>query len=295
MEIQQIRYFLTVAELLSFTRAAERLGVSQPAITNGIRRLESELGAPLFHRQGKRLLLSDLGEMMRPKLEMILDQMVAAEETARNFRLLNEVPLQVGIMSTIGPSRFSDLLARYQRDNPGVELALVEGSLSELTNRLDANELDLAILSAPHSLDENFRALPLYAERYVVIFRKGHRFERLPAVTLEQVSGEPYVDRLACEMRELVMATCRDRRVELYARFRSMREDWIQAMVLAGIGFAFVPEYSVTQPGLLSRPLIEPEVSRTITLVRVPGRTLSPAGRAFLSCVERECRELPWN
>jgi len=71
-------------------------------------------------------------------------------------------------------------------------------------------------------------------------------------------------------------------KVDLYARFRSEREDWVQAMVLARIGFAFMPEYSVTLPELLQRPLVEPSVSRTISLVSVPGRPFSPAVLAMV-------------
>ena len=98
--------------------------------------------------------------------------------------------------------------------------------------------------------------------------------------------SEDYVDRLACEMREMVMGVCQAEGVELYARFRSEREDWVQAMVLAGIGFAFMPEYSVTLPGLLQRPLIEPAVEREIAAVTVPGRRFTPAVGAFMRATQ---------
>ena len=104
----------------------------------------------------------------------------------------------------------------------------------------------------------------------------------MDAVGLKELSGENYVDRLSCEMREMVMAVCADEGVELYARFRSEREDWVQAMVLAGIGFAFMPEYSVTLPGLSQRPLVEPAVERQVAMVTVPGRKFSPAMEALM-------------
>jgi DNA-binding transcriptional LysR family regulator len=109
---------------------------------------------------------------------------------------------------------------------------------------------------------------------------------KLNAVRLGDLSGEPYVDRLSCEMREMVMGVCRDNNVNLYARFRSEREDWVQAMVLARIGFAFMPECSVTLPELRQRPLIEPEVTRTISLVSVPGRKYSPATAAMVRAAQ---------
>ena len=81
------------------------------------------------------------------------------------------------------------------------------------------------------------------------------------------------------------MGTCQQNDVELYATYRSERENWIQGMVLAEMGFAFMPEYSVTLGGMLSRTLIEPEVSRTVLLARMPGRPNTPAGEAFMRAV----------
>jgi DNA-binding transcriptional LysR family regulator len=82
----------------------------------------------------------------------------------------------------------------------------------------------------------------------VVVMPSQHRLRAMNAIRLEDLKGEDYVDRLSCEMREMVMQVCETEGVELYARFRSEREDWVQAMVIAGIGFAFMPEYSVSLP-----------------------------------------------
>ena len=120
-----------------------------------------------------------------------------------------------------------------------------------------------------------------------MIFPPDHRLAKLNAIRLADLSGEPYVDRLACEMREMVMQVCDESAVELYARFRSEREDWVQAMVLARMGFAFMPEYSVSLPELLQRPLTEPEVTRQIALAYVPGRQFSPAASAMVRAAQR--------
>jgi DNA-binding transcriptional LysR family regulator len=88
-------------------------------------------------------------------------------------------------------------------------------------------------------------------------------------------------------MREMVMGVCEDMGVKLYARFRSEREDWVQAMVMANIGFAFMPEFSVTHPDSIRRPLVEPALKRTISLVTVRGRKHSPAVAAFIRTVRQ--------
>ncbi len=281
MEMGQIRYVLSAAKHLNFTRAAEACGVSQPALTKGIKALETELGAPLFNREGRRISLSGFGRSMMPHLQSIADEADATRALADNFRLLAQVPVKLGVQSTIGHLRLARFLADFQRRHDGIELAVSEASREALQHQLDAGEIDLAILTRDEA-GEQFRLTPLYEERYVVIFPPGHRLGHSNAVTLGQLSGQDYVDRLSCEMREMVMGVCESRGVELYARFRSEREDWVQAMVLAGIGFAFMPEYSVTLPDLVQRPLIEPEVSRNVVAASVPGRQHSPAAAALM-------------
>ena len=287
MEMAQIRYVLAAAKHLNFTRAATDCNVTQPALTKGIKALEEELGATLFHREGRRILLSDFGRSMLPHLQHIAEEAETARMIAQNFRLLEKVPIRLGVMSTIGHLRLARFLARFDSIHKGIELAVSEGSVTELTDRLSDGEIDIAIMTRTDPLAESFRTQALYDERYVVVFPPDHRLGRLNAVTLNDLSGEPYVDRLACEMREMVMQVCADSDVTLYARFRSEREDWVQAMVLAGIGFAFMPEYSVTLPGLIQRPLSEPAVERQICTVTVPGRRHSPAVDAFLRATRR--------
>jgi DNA-binding transcriptional LysR family regulator len=284
MEMHQIRYFLAAAKSLSFTRAAEACHVSQPALTIAIKKLEGHLGSPLFHREGRQIALTEFGRRMQPHLSQIAQEAKAAETVANDFRLLNQVPVRLGVMSTIGPMRLAALLAAFEKQSPGVETAVRHGAPEALAAQLDADELDMAILNPLDGLGD-YRAEPLYTERYVVLLPPGHPLCKRNALALRDLSGQPYVDRLSCEMREMVMGVCEDRGVKLYARFRSEREDWVQAMVMANIGFAFMPEYSVTHPDSIRRPLVDPAVDRTISLITVPGRKHSPAVAAFIRTI----------
>jgi DNA-binding transcriptional LysR family regulator len=285
MEMHQVRYFLAAAKSLSFTRAAEVCHVSQPALTTAIKKLEAQLGSPLFHREGRQIALTEFGRRMQPHLSQIVEQERAAETVAKDFRLLNQVPIRIGVMSTIGPMRLAALMAAFEQNSPGVETAVRDGAPEALAALLDADELDIAILNPLDGLGENYRAEPLYTERYVVLLPPKHPLSARNALALRDLSGQDYVDRLSCEMREMVMGVCEDMGVKLYARFRSEREDFVQAMVMANIGFAFMPEYSVTHPDSVRRPLVDPEVKRTISLITVPGRKHSPAVAAFIRTV----------
>jgi DNA-binding transcriptional LysR family regulator len=291
MEMHQVRYFLAAAKALSFTRAAEDCHVSQPALTAAIKKLETQLGSPLFLREGRQVALTEFGRRMQPHLSQIVEQAKAAEMVAKDFRLLNQVPVRLGVMSTIGPMRIAGLLAAFEQQSPGVETAVRDGAPEALAAQLDADELDMAILNPFDGLGGNYRAEPLYTERYVVLLPPEHPFRERNTLELRDLSEQPYVDRLSCEMREMVMGVCDDLGVKLYARFRSAREDWVQAMVMANIGFAFMPEFSVTHPDSVQRPLVEPTVNRTISLITVAGRKHSPAAASFIHVI----RTYKWN
>jgi DNA-binding transcriptional LysR family regulator len=228
--------------------------------------------------------------MLRPHLQQVLGETRVVEDVARKFRLLRQAPLKVGAMPTIGPAQLAPLFQRYRGENRGVDLTVHEAPLAQLLRELEAGELDLALVSAPDRLGDVFRTQTLYREDYVVIFPPGHPFEKLDQVALKDTSGHDYVDRLACELRETVMAVCREKNIELYAAFRSNREDWVQSMVLAGLGFAFMPKYSVTLAGLDSRPLVDPVVQREILAVDVRGPQRTAETQLFFEAAQKH----PW-
>ncbi len=282
MELFQIRYVLAAAETLNFTRAAERCNVSQPALTKAVRSLEEELRAPIFTREGKRVRLSDFGRSILPTLRQMQEQAERAKAIAQEYRLLDRVPVRLGVLGTIGSVRIARYLAAFQSAFEGVEVEVAEAPLPELLNRFDQGSLDLAIVNPCEGVPDSFHVHPLYSEKYVVVLPPDHPLAERNIVRLKDLSGQPYVDRLSCEMREMFTAVCKDQEVQLYARFRSAREDWVQAMVLARIGIAVMPEYSVTVPDLLQRPIIEPAIGRTIALLSVPGRPFSQATAAMV-------------
>jgi DNA-binding transcriptional LysR family regulator len=281
MEMHQIRYFLAVAETHSFTRAAERCRVSQPTLTAAIKKLENELGGPLLLRDRSGSKLTPLGRMILPRLQRIEDESRSVSLTAENHRRLKQVPLRVGVLNTIGPARLSGYLAAFRTAAPGVEVEFHAGSRDAVLQWLEEAEADLVLTNATPSVPGWCVVSPLYEERYVVVLPPGHRLEMKDTVQLSDLSGQPYIDRLSCDMREQIMALCTSREVSLYASYRTEREDWVQSLVAAGVGFAFMPEYSLLLGTGSARPLVEPELRRTISLMRSGDRTAPPAAKLF--------------
>ena len=133
-------------------------------------------------------------------------------------------------------------------------------------------------------------AIPLYSERYTIAFAKGHRFEQMNAVPVSQLDGEDYLVRLHCEFMDHFEALGLEASHETKIRYSTEREDWIQAMVLARLGCTVMPEFLPMLSGIATRPLVEPEVARRISLVTVAGRRQSPAVAALV----RLARRYPW-
>jgi DNA-binding transcriptional LysR family regulator len=268
MEMHEVRYFLAVCETLNFTRAAERCNVSQPSLTRAIQKLEAELGGLLFRRERAATHLTDLGQLVRPQLEQIARDADVVKTTAKSFLRMKDAPLSFGIMCTIGPLRCVGFLSRFRQDHPGIELTLTEETPARLTELLQEGKIDVAVMAQPEPFPERFDVHLLYRENFVVAFPPGHRFEAMNAVRIADVGGESYLSRINCEYYDQIGDICVKSNAPLKDAYRSEREDWIQSMVMAGMGICFLPEFSPTMPGLHTRRVIEPEVVRPPLLPR---------------------------
>jgi DNA-binding transcriptional LysR family regulator len=280
--MQQIRYFLAVAETLNFTRAAEKCNISQPALTRAIKALEDELGGPLINREQRNTHLSELGRMMAPYFETIYEQSVTAKSTANEFAKLDKATLKIGAMCTIGPAIVADFLARYSRDHENVEISVSALGLSELKGRLQSGEFEVALLASPDALDEEFHALPLFTENFVCVVSPRHRLAALDVVPCNELDGERYINRAKCEYYDLVHETFIANGIRTRRIFSSECDEWVLGMIKAGLGFGYFPEFAVADPDVAQRPLVDPAFSRTVSLVTVRGRPHSPAVGAFV-------------
>ncbi|GAB6139312.1 LysR family transcriptional regulator [Methylosoma difficile] len=266
MEMQQIRYFLAVCDHGNFTRAAQFTYVSQPSLTQAIKKLEDELGGELFIRDRAGCQLTPLGRMVEPNLRKIFKDTQTTKAEAIRFNRLNTIPLQIGLMTTIGAQRLGPVLATYQQEYPHIELELQVDCEAVLLNRLESGLLDLVISAPIQLLGEPYHAVPLYQERYVVAFHPQHRFSRFDNIALKDIQAEPYLDRLNCELRESLKVICQDREINLYAAYRSNSEEWIVNMVRAGIGVALMPEFTLPKQAadIQCRYLSDPEINRQL-------------------------------
>lgn len=292
MEMHQIRYFLAVSEERNFTRAAERCNVAQPSLTRAIRLLEGELGGPLFHRERANTHLSELGRMMKPHLEEAYSRTQAAKRQALDFCKLKKTGLKLGVMCTIQPDELLDLLGCLQSRHPGIELEIIDANAAALEDRLLNGHLEVAIYCIPgREPDERLHYMPLFREQFMIVVSSDHPLANRNAISPQNLTGERYLNRINCEFYGYAGAIWREHGFEGCATvYRSERDDWILAMIAAGLGFGFMPQSCVTHPKVIARPMVDPEFWREVNLVTARGRPHSPAVGALV----REAMKVRW-
>jgi DNA-binding transcriptional LysR family regulator len=291
METHQIRYFLAACDTLNFSRAAEVCEVSVPSLTKAIHKLEETLGGHLFRRERHLTHLTDLGRLMQQHFTLAQGALEAARSDAEKYRNLADARLKMGIFSTMPAKHLTAYLSALRAAAPNLELNLWETHCEELGEALLAGEIDVAIMSSAEYGDR-LRAVPLYREPYDVAFASGHRFERMNAVPMRELEGERYIKRLHCEFpSNFAKLGVAKPYKGVQVRYMTEREDWVQVMVAAGLGCTLMPRYLPIIEGVLLRPLVEPEVSRQISVVTVAGRPHNQP----VSIAVKAARSLSWN
>ena len=290
MEMHQVRYFLAAAELLNFSRAAEKCEVSQPSLSRAIRALEIELGGPLFRREGRNSHLSDLGRMVHPHLEQVYAESLAAQRAAKDFSTFRKSLLKLGIMSTIAPDQIVDLIGAIRKKHAGIELALCDSDAKDLRARLLGGELEVTIDAFPGELDDRIHRVPLFREQMMIVIHPEHRLANQRAIRVKDIDGESYIHRNNCEFAGYADRVLHEQGVTCTPSYWSDRDDWTLAMIAAGLGFGFMPAHSVRHEGVRALPVVEPEFWREVNLVSVRGRPYSPA----VGVLVREAMRKKW-
>lgn len=281
MELHQVRYFVTLAQTLNFTRAAEACNVTQPALTRAIQRLEGELGGALVQRERNLTQLSELGRLMLPLLEQTLAAAEAAKDHAKRFRKSEVAVLRLGLVPSISPRVVAGVLAELLRRMPSLEIELKEAPQDELVIQLMEGELDAALLVEAGEFPERIDRWPLFAEGYRVAFAAGHRFAAMERVPASAICSEIVVRRPACDAASRLQALAETNQAPML-RHLGATEEQIQHLAALSLGIALVPEHLPVLPALATRPVSGVDLRRKLVLAAVGGRRHSPALDTFL-------------
>jgi DNA-binding transcriptional LysR family regulator len=282
---RQLRVFTEVSKQLSFSRAAEALHLTPPAVTMQVKELEAHVGLPLFERQGRQIQLTMAGEYFLVYAKRLLSTLKDVENVMARFKRVETGVLTIGLISTAGYF-LPALLARFREEHPGVDVRLdVTRDLTKLLDRLHTNEIDLAVMGRPPK-EYALRAEPFAPHPMVFVAPAGHPLLGVGHPPVEALVHYPIVAReLGSEVRHALDTYLREHRLAPRMAMEIPSNETVKAAILAGLGIAFLSWHAVAaevQAGQLQ--LIEFEdtpVIRTWNLVREASKVLSPAAEAF--------------
>jgi DNA-binding transcriptional LysR family regulator len=289
----QLRTFLRVARRLSFTRAAEELYLTQPAVSAHIRKLERAVGAPLFEQIGRRVSLTTAGQVLRGYAERMLaleDELRGALADASD---LCQGSLAIGTSTTIGISILPGLLRQFRAQYPHVTLRIRVGMAGEMIGELLEGQIDLAVIGWGHD-DDRFESVPVLEDQYVLIAPPDHRWAALPSVGPADLIDEPVlIARRGSPGRSFVEEKVAAFGVTLDVVAESNSHIAIARMVEVGLGVGLVLRHSVLDELELGRlcevPLRDLDLRLTVKLIIHRDKHRTPAMRAFQDLVLERC------
>ncbi|MGI8714046.1 MAG: LysR substrate-binding domain-containing protein [Solirubrobacteraceae bacterium] len=286
MELRQLRYFVAVAEELHFRRAAARLHISQPPLSQQIAALEGELGCRLLARTRRRVELTPAGEAFLRDARAMLAELDVATATARAIAAGQAGLLQVTFVGSALLSIVPETVQSFRRARPDVQVELRERSTVEQLRALTTGSVDVGLVRAPIEEDPSLRIELVLRERTIAAIPEGHPLARLRRVPLRRLAAEPLVlfpRTQAPGFHDLITgrlaATGTSPNIVQYAPEMTT----IIGLVAAGIGVSPVPD-SVSHlalPGVTYRPLTGAPDAELVAVTRAPDA--SPLARAFVS------------
>ena len=289
MELRQLRYLVALADERSFTRAAEREHIAQPALSQQVQKLERELGVALVERTTRRVSVTEAGNLLVARARRVLTELEAARQELDRVRGVQTGQVTVGAMHTMGPVDITLVLARFHELHPQVELTVREDDSDALAAMLRIDAVDLAFLSVTERVESHGLALQqILMEELVVVLPQAHPLAGREAIRMIELAREEFISyREGARLRELLMAAANEAGFVPRIFLESNESRRIRRLVARGLGVAILPRSHAIGVGTADRlavaRVVDPSLARDITLAWRSGRRLPPAVAEFLS------------
>jgi len=242
MELQQLRYFASVADLANFTRAAEQCNVSQPSLSQQIINLERELGHKLFHRLGRKVVLTEAGVTFLERTRKILFEIENASRELTDSPSLGRL-INVGAIQTLAPYILPEVIEICHERYPNLHIVIQEDFRTALVNGVLEGDLDLALVSLPVKDDIRLDVQLLMQEPLLLVVGKKHPLAKKHKVTAADLINETFVMMgTASSLTQQVKSFCGDHHFEPKITHRCSQVPTVKALVARGVGVSVLPQ-----------------------------------------------------
>lgn len=287
MTLRQLEAFLAVAREGSFSRAARRIHLSQPTLSEHVAELERELGARLFIRTGRGIGLTEPGRIFEGYASRAVTTLADARRAMQELDGLQRGSLVVGASTTPGTYLLPGVIARFRAQHPGIEFRLELGNSREIEERVQSNELDLGVVGG-HELVRGERCVAAgVVDELVLVVAPTHRWASSRGLAPEKLGEEPLLVREeGSATRRVTERTLQQAGVTVRIGMELAHTEAVKQAVMAGLGVAFVSVYAVrgeVDAGRLCRvPVRGLRIHRHFHVIHNEARTLTASARAFL-------------
>jgi DNA-binding transcriptional LysR family regulator len=286
MELRQLRTIAAVARHRSLTKAGDELFLTQPAVSQQIRRLEEELGVELFHRTSRRVELTAEGRVVLGYAERVLAEVDGLHHELEDITGLLSGEIRIGGVYPTGPYDLFAMLAEFRAAHPGVAIHMVEDTQDDTLDALRADELECAFMAHdPDALGDEFVANLLWKDELVVALPIGHPLAAARAIGFDQLAAEDLIAyRENSAIRRRLESKMSGRGLEPRNAFICTEMAAVRALASRGLGVAVIPRSIAEQAGppIELRPFAPERLTWPVALVWRAARRHSPAGKAFL-------------
>ncbi|HEY9661075.1 MAG TPA: LysR family transcriptional regulator [Allocoleopsis sp.] len=288
IELRHLRYFIAVAEELHFGRAAERLHMAQPPLSQQIRQLETELGFQLFYRTKRSVELTEAGQVFLLECRRLLWQLDQAVQRGRQVSRGERGQLAIGFVSSAAYSVLPEILRLFRTTVPDVQLELHELTTDQQWQWLNENRIDIGFVRPPIE-DASLQVKVVLQESLVVALPETHPLAQVDRLSLQAIATEPFIlfpRPLAPGLYDQIISLCQQMEFSPNVVQEAIQMQTIISLVAAEIGIAIVPISlkNLQRTGVVYKPLIEPTPKAEIAIV---WRTeCSPTVQRFLTIVQ---------
>lgn len=287
VEIRHLHYFMAVCEELHFTKAAEKLGISQPTLSQQIRVLEDELGMPLFDRIGKKIVVTEAGSLLFSYATEMLTTLQNVKDAINDLQELQRGQISVGIMPSDLDYRITQLVIDFHQKFPKVKLKILASI--DIMRQVLENEVDIGIGTNVEP-DDRLVIIPLRREEYVLTVSQEHPLANQTAITIAELKGLPMVMYPEGFFgREIVEEAVKKHGFQLHSILETSSVTSIMNLVRANIGATVQPYHLIQQindPTLCSIRISDEAPSRSLSIIYRVDRYVSQATTAFIKQIK---------